>query len=95
MDQQNMTQSPILTVRDLSVDFHLRSHILHAVSGVSFDLYPGKTLCLVGESGSGKSVTARALLRLVDPQAKVPSGEITLHGDNGPIRLDQMAPEQP
>ncbi|AML53703.1 ABC transporter ATP-binding protein [Falsihalocynthiibacter arcticus] len=87
-----MRQDPVLTVRDLSVDFHLRTHILHAVRDVSFDLYPGKTLCLVGESGSGKSVTARALLRLIDPQAKVAGGEITLHGADGATRLDTMEP---
>lgn len=74
----NMSAAPILTVRDLSIDYHLRTHILHAVRNVDFDLYAGRTLCLVGESGSGKSVTARALLRLVDKQAKVTSGTITL-----------------
>ena len=57
--------TPVLSVRDLSVDFHLRTHILHAVRSVSFDLMPGRTLALVGESGSGKTVTALALLRLV------------------------------
>lgn len=84
---------PVLSVRDLSIDFHLRSHILHAVRGVSFDLDPGRTLCLVGESGSGKSVTARALLRLIDPQAQVAGGAITLRGaDGAELRLDRMAP---
>ena len=49
-----------------SIDFHLRTHILHAVRDVSFDLLPRPHARLVGESGSGKSVTARALLRIID-----------------------------
>ena len=82
---------PALSVRGLSVDFHLNTHILHAVRAVSFDLYSGKTLCIVGESGSGKSVTARALLRLTDPQARVTGGEITLNLPSGSQRLDQLS----
>ena len=39
--------TPLLSVRDLSIDFHLRTHILHAVRGVSFDLHKGRTLALV------------------------------------------------
>lgn len=80
---------PILQVRDLVARFPLRSGILnrvtrqvHAVEGVSFDLWPGETLSLVGESGSGKSTTGRALLRLVESQ----SGMITLKGE----RIDTL-----
>ncbi|MDO6732377.1 ABC transporter ATP-binding protein [Marinovum sp. 2_MG-2023] len=79
-----------LTVRNLSIDYHLRSHILHAVRDVSFDLVKGRTLALVGESGSGKSVTARALLRIIDAPARVTSGEITLFGPDAPLRVDEM-----
>ena len=82
---------PALSVDGLSIDFHLRTHILHAVRQVSFDLYPGRTLALVGESGSGKSVTARALLRIIDAQAKVSGGTITLRGPEGETRLDELA----
>lgn len=80
----------LLSVRDLSIDYHLRTHILHAVREVSFDLHRGRTMALVGESGSGKSVTARALLRIIDTPARVTSGTITLNGPNGAERLDQM-----
>ena len=80
----------ILSVRDLSIDYHLRTHILHAVRNVSFDLKAGHTLALVGESGSGKSVTARALLRIIDAPAKMTGGTITLNGPNGAERLDLM-----
>lgn len=84
-------EAPVLTVRDLSVDFHLRTHILHAVRNVSFSLFPGKTLALVGESGSGKSVTTRAILRLLDKQARMTSGVITLHEPAGDTVLSELA----
>ena len=80
----------VLEVRDLSIDYHLRNHVLHAVRGVSFDLRAGHTLALVGESGSGKSVTARALLRIIDAPARVTGGTITLNGPGGAERIDRM-----
>jgi peptide/nickel transport system ATP-binding protein len=83
---------PVLSVRDLSIDFHLRTHILHAVRGVSFDLFPGRTFALVGESGSGKSVTARALLRIVDRQARVAGGSIVLDVDGTRTDIDTLEP---
>ena len=67
---------PLLSVRDLHVDFMIKAanalpwsprNALRAVNGVSFDLYPGETLGLVGESGCGKSTLARAVLNLVPP----------------------------
>jgi peptide/nickel transport system ATP-binding protein len=69
--------APLLEVRDLEKTFALRRNwfargagdVIHAVSGVSFDLYPGEVLSLVGESGCGKSTTARCVLRLVDATA--------------------------
>ena len=67
-----------LSVRGLSVDFRLRTHILHAVRDVGFDLAQGETLCLVGESGSGKSVTARALLQIVDLPGRIIAGAMLL-----------------
>ncbi len=80
---------PILQVRDLVARFPLRSGVwnrvtreVHAVEGVSFDLWPGETLSLVGESGCGKSTTGRALLRLVESQ----SGMITFKGE----RIDTL-----
>jgi len=73
----------LLDVRDLKVSFPVAGGLLgrpkawiHAVDGVSLSLKPGETLGLVGESGCGKSTTARAILRLVEPD----SGSILVDG---------------
>jgi peptide/nickel transport system ATP-binding protein len=86
----------VLEVEALSLDFNLRTHVLHAARKVSFSLERGKTLCLVGESGSGKSVTARALLRIIDTNGKIAGGRILLHGKAGaPIDIAQLPERSP
>ena len=80
----------ILSVSHLSIDFALRTHILHAVRDVSLELRRGRTLCLVGESGSGKSVTARSLLRLVDSPGKIVGGTIMLKIDGKAIDVTAL-----
>jgi oligopeptide/dipeptide ABC transporter ATP-binding protein len=75
-----MNESPLLSVRDLTVAFDTRRGAFEAVRGVGFDMWPGTTLGVVGESGSGKSVTAMALMRLLPDAARVTSGEIRLDG---------------
>jgi oligopeptide/dipeptide ABC transporter ATP-binding protein len=72
---------PLLEVRDLRVAFAGEGGELPAVRGVSLRLEPGETLALVGESGCGKSVTALALMRLLDPGARV-SGTIRFRGQD-------------
>lgn len=73
---------PLLTVRDLSVDFKTTGGgVFHAVKNVSFTVKKGQTVALVGESGSGKSVTALSIMQLLPyPMASHPSGSITFNG---------------
>ena len=72
---------PLLSVRDLNVDFRQAGHVTHAVRGVSFDIGKGETVALVGESGSGKSVTALSVMKLLPyPAASHPGGEIRFKG---------------
>ena len=67
---------PILSVRDLTIDFHSHRGNTRAVEGISFDLHRGETLAIVGESGSGKSVTSLALMGLIPmPPGRIASGE--------------------
>ncbi len=67
----------VLEVRGLSVDFPGRHGDTTAIADVNFDLCLGQTTCFVGESGSGKSVTARAVLNIVEP-AVIKAGAINL-----------------
>jgi len=67
---------PLLSIRDLRVQFAIHGASLEAVRGVSFDIMPGATVALVGESGSGKSVIARAIMGLLPDNARVSAGQI-------------------
>ena len=76
-------QSPLISVRDLSVTYTLKKSLfgkplqtLKGVDGISFDIFEGETLGLVGESGCGKSTLGRSLLHLIDHS----SGTITYRG---------------
>jgi peptide/nickel transport system ATP-binding protein len=75
-------REPLISVRDLQVHFHTHAGVVHALNGVSFDLYPGEILGLVGETGCGKSVTGLALLGLIPPPGQVVGGEIRYRGQN-------------
>jgi peptide/nickel transport system ATP-binding protein len=72
--------APYLAVNDLHVRFPTEDGLVHAVEGVSFSVERGKTLAVVGESGSGKSVTALAIMGLVNRKSAKVSGEIWLDG---------------
>ncbi|MFI6300205.1 ABC transporter ATP-binding protein [Nonomuraea sp. NPDC050790] len=72
---------PLLAVDNLHVEFHTRAGVVHAVNGVTYSLNPGETLAVLGESGSGKSVTAQAIMGILDmPPAVIPQGEIRFRG---------------
>ena len=68
---------PILRVEDLRTHFRLRTGTLKAVDGLSFELRPGRVLCIVGESGSGKSVTAQSIMRLIQPPGRIVGGAVS------------------
>jgi oligopeptide/dipeptide ABC transporter ATP-binding protein len=72
---------PLLSIEDLVVEFKTEDGVVHAVDGVSYELYPGEILGIVGESGSGKSVSTLALLGLIPmPPGKIVSGSATFKG---------------
>ncbi|MYR58035.1 ATP-binding cassette domain-containing protein [Streptomyces sp. SID625] len=71
----------LLAVRDLHVEFRTRDGIAHAVNGVSYEVDAGRTLAVLGESGSGKSVTAQAIMGILDmPPGRITGGEILFQG---------------
>ncbi|MEU3722111.1 ABC transporter ATP-binding protein [Streptomyces sp. NPDC031705] len=75
--------TPLLEVRDLHVEFHTRDGVAKAVNGVSYSVDAGETLAVLGESGSGKSVTAQAIMGILDmPPGRIPSGEILFQGQD-------------
>ena len=80
-------KDPLLVVEDLIVEFPAgRDNVVHAVSGISFDILKGETLGIVGESGCGKSTTARAIMQLPPPT----SGQVTVDG----VELTSLGDQQ-
>ena len=78
-----MPESRLLEVRNLSVEFRTRSTTAKAVRNVSWSLDRGETLAILGESGSGKSVSATAVMGLIDsPPGHITSGEILYRGED-------------
>jgi oligopeptide transport system ATP-binding protein len=74
---------PLLEVRDLQTFFFTREGAVHAVDGVSFDIFRGEALGVVGESGCGKSVTAASIMRLIpQPPGKIVQGSVMLNDDD-------------
>ncbi|WP_405142298.1 ABC transporter ATP-binding protein [Sphaerisporangium sp. NBC_01403] len=72
---------PLLAVDNLHVEFVTRQGLVRAVNGVSYTVNAGESLAVLGESGSGKSVTAQAIMGILDmPPARIPSGEIRFRG---------------
>src|SRR6267378_2355685 len=71
---------PLLAIEDLSIEFRTRSGVVQALDSVGFAIKRGETMALVGESGSGKSVTAYAVMGILDTAARVTQGSIVFGG---------------
>ena len=74
---------PLLSIRNLSVQFFTYQGVVRALEGIDLMIQRGEILGLVGETGCGKSVLARSILRLVpDPPGKITQGEIRFKGED-------------
>jgi len=82
--------APLLSVRNLRVEFNTRRGTLVAVDDVSFDIAPGEVLGVVGESGAGKSITGTAIIGLLERPGRIAAGEVLLEGS----RIDNLPPDQ-
>jgi peptide/nickel transport system ATP-binding protein len=66
----------LLEVRDLRTQIKLRSSVVHAVDGLSFEVAPGETVGIVGESGCGKTMAAMSIMRLLPHRGYIAGGQI-------------------
>jgi peptide/nickel transport system ATP-binding protein len=85
---------PILSVRDLSIDYRTRRGPVHAVRDVSFDIAKGETVAIIGESGSGKTTLAISLIRLSPRSAKIVKGQILYEGDSGTLDIRTLPEDE-
>ncbi|RSK47997.1 ABC transporter ATP-binding protein [Hymenobacter rigui] len=87
---------PILSVRNLTIDFNSHRGTTRAVQDISFELHRGETLAIVGESGSGKSVTSLALMGLIPlPPGQIVSGETRFQSEAlGEVDLLKLSDQQ-
>ncbi len=74
------TSEPLVEVRDLSTRFSSDGREVRAAEGVNLRIASGQSVGIVGESGSGKTVTARSIMRLIEPPGQIVGGEIRLRG---------------
>ena len=77
-----MSKQPILSAKDIEIQFSLRGKTLNAIRKCSLDLYQGETLAIVGESGSGKSVFTKSFMGMLDANGKVIGGSIMYEGND-------------
>ena len=78
--RQVLSTEPILSARDVEVQFTLRGQKLNAIRRCSLDLYDGETLAIVGESGSGKSVFTKTFVGMLDKNGSITGGSILYDG---------------
>ncbi|HEX9074452.1 MAG TPA: ABC transporter ATP-binding protein [Anaerolineae bacterium] len=96
----NREFKPLLSVRNLKTYFFQDEGTTKAVDGVSFDVFPGRTLGIVGESGCGKTVTALSILRILERSSRIVDGEILLRsstpaGQDMETNLVALTPNSP
>ncbi|KKB13370.1 ABC transporter ATP-binding protein [Devosia geojensis] len=77
---------PVLSVKNLVVEFPFRDDVFRAVDDVSFEIMPGEVVGVVGESGAGKSMTGAAVIGLIERPGHIAGGEIRLKGE----RIDNL-----
>lgn len=77
-----MAKEPILSAKDVEIQFSLRGRMLKAIRRCSLDLYDGETLAIVGESGSGKSVFTKSFLGMLDANGSIVGGSIMYEGQD-------------
>ncbi|HSK97173.1 MAG TPA: ABC transporter ATP-binding protein [Euzebyales bacterium] len=73
-------EAPLLDVRELHVEFPTDYGVVNAVNGLTYTLDRHETLAILGESGSGKSVSALAVMGIIEAPGRVPKGEVLLQG---------------
>ena len=82
-DGRDSASGPLLEVIDLHVEFRTRDNLVRAVNGITYSLGQGETLAILGESGSGKSVSAQAVMGILDsPPAFITQGDIRFRGED-------------
>lgn len=77
-----MAKTPILSAKDVEIQFSLRGRKLTAIRKCSLDLYEGETLAIVGESGSGKSVFTKSFVGMLDANGSITGGSIAYNGQD-------------
>jgi peptide/nickel transport system ATP-binding protein len=88
-------EAPLLSIRQLTVDFNTDAGDFRAVDSLTLDIPKGRTVALVGESGSGKSVTAQAILQILPRKAHLSGGSILFNDPSreSPIDIAGLSPE--
>ncbi len=86
--------TPILSVRDLSIDYRTRRGPVHAVRDVSFEIEKGETVAIIGESGSGKTTLAISLIRLSPRSARITKGQILYTNDRETVDIRTMPEDE-